>query len=380
MTRLSIALVIASTLFASHAYAESQAEIAARENEEGKQLMFENKYGEASAKFMSAHSRVPEPKYFFNHCTSLFWEGKFGEALTACNAADKNADEKLKGKITAFEDKIRGEAQKQGVSLEPVGGGAGPEGPPANPDPNNPNGNPTTNPNGNPTTVGQPTGPGQPPGGYGVGRAPSAGLFSASRPENKYAWSLGIDIFGGGGRFGQPGYYGHGAGGFRIKSDYLLNPQHRFGVQGYFQNTNYSEGSDMGSGATLDIADLGVAGYKHVCGPYSRLCLTPLVGVQLALLSPNSTGDTVFNYASVGARLEMAASFMLGGRYQHVISAMIGLNAYTPAFSEPGDCSSGIDCKEDLGLDKGGASFYLGAGYTYRFSTPFGSAPFVTLE
>ena len=87
MTRLTWGFVIASSLLATHAYAESQAEIAERENGEGKQLMFENKYSEASAKFMSAHSRVPEPKYFFNHCTSLFWEGKFGEALTACNAA-----------------------------------------------------------------------------------------------------------------------------------------------------------------------------------------------------------------------------------------------------------------------------------------------------
>lgn len=390
MTRLSIACVLASTLLASHAYAESQADIAARENEQGKQLMFENKYSEASAMFMSAHSRVPEPKYFFNHCTSLFWEGKFGEAMTACNAADKNADEKLKAKITAFEDKIRAEADKQHVSLEPVGGGAGPG--PNVTDPNNPNGNPTGNPNGNPTGPGPgpgPSGPGQPgqpPGGYGVGRAPSMGLFSASRPENKYAWSLGIDVFGGGGRVGQPGYFGHAAGGFRIKSDYLLIPQKRIGAQGYFQITNYGNGDDMGTeGAySLGIFDLGIAGYKHLCGRFSRVCLTPLVGVQLALLSPanqtDSTGDTVFNYASLGARLEMAASFMLGGRYQHVISGMIGLNAYTPAFSEPADCFSGVDCKADWGLDKGGAAFYLGAGYTYRFSTPFGSAPFVTLE
>jgi hypothetical protein len=382
MTRLTLGLALASSLLAATALAETQAEIAARENEEGKQLMFENKYSEASAKFMSAHSRVPEPKYFFNHCTSLFWEGKFGESLTACNAADKNADEKLKVKIAAFEDKIRAEAKKQNVAIEPVGGGASPgEMPPTgNPDPNNPNGNPTGNPN---TMGGQPPGGpgGPPPPGYGVGRAPSMGLFSASRPENKYAWSLGIDIFGGGGRIGQPGYYGHGAGGFRIKSDYLLNPKMRVGTQGYFQISNYGSG-EMTSNDSLSIFDLGVAGYKHICGRYSRFCLTPLVGVQLALMSPandtDSAGDTVFNYGALGARLEMAASLMLGGRYQHVVSGFIGLNAYTPAFMEPADCFG--DCKEDVGLDKGGAAFYLGAGYTYRFSTPFGSAPFVTLE
>jgi hypothetical protein len=374
MTRLTNVLVLASTLLASHAYAETQAEIAARENEEGKALMFENKYSEASAKFSSAHSRVPEPKYFFNHCTSLTAEGKFGEALTACNAADKNADEKLKGKIATFEDKIRAEAQKQGVSLQPVGGGGGPgDTPPV--DPNNPNG---------PTGPG-PTGPGGPGGApppFAQGRPPSMGLYSQGRPENTYTWSLGADFFGGGGRIGQPGYYGHAAGGFRLKADYMLNPKMRFGTQGYFQITNYGEGDDQAAtGAySLGVFDLGIAGYKHLCGSRSRFCLTPLIGVQLALLSPanqtDSTGDTVFNYASLGARLEMAASFMLGSRFQHVISGMIGLNAYTQAFSEPMDGFT----KEDWGLDKGGAAFYLGAGYTYRFNTPFGSAPFVTLE
>ena len=31
-------------------------------------------------------------------------------------------------------------------------------------------------------------------------------------------------------------------------------------------------------------------------------------------------------------------------------------------------------------LDTGGAAGYGGLGYTYRFDTPFGSAPFVQLE
>ena len=46
-----------------------------------------SKYDEATAKFRDAVARVPEAKYFFNLCTSLFQEGKFGEALTACNSA-----------------------------------------------------------------------------------------------------------------------------------------------------------------------------------------------------------------------------------------------------------------------------------------------------
>jgi hypothetical protein len=33
-----------------------------------------------------------------------------------------------------------------------------------------------------------------------------------------------------------------------------------------------------------------------------------------------------------------------------------------------------------LGLDKGGTAGYLGLGFTYRFNTPLGRAPFVQLE
>jgi hypothetical protein len=380
MSRLTIGLALVSSLFAVKARAKSQAEIAADENEEGKQLMFENKYAEASAKFQDAHSRVPEPKYFFNHCTSLFWEGKFGEALTACNAADKNADDKLKTKIATLEDKIRTEAKKQNIDLQPVGGGAGPgETPPVDPnqpppDPNNPT-NPT-----NPGTTGAPPA-GQPP--YAVGAPPAVGLYSQAQPQNTYTWSMGIDFFGGGGKMGAAGAYGHSAGGFRIKADYILNAAQRIGAQGYFHLSSFTEGSNNTAGTTfgtLSVFGLGLAGYKHLCGPTARVCLTPLVGAELALLSPSnmtdSSGDTVFNYASLGARAEMALQFMLGSRYQHVIEGMVGLNGYTRSISQP---TNGLTSAE-VGLDKGGFAFYIGAGYTYRFNTPFGSAPFVTLE
>ena len=186
MSRLSIALVAASSLVGTAALAETQAEIAARENEDGKTLMFAGNYAEASLKFQSAVARVPEPKYFFNLCTSRFQEGKFGEALTACNAADKNADEKLKDKTAKMIAKIREEANKQGIDLQPQGGGASPGDTPPVGDPTQPPVTDPNNPNGQP---GGPTGPGpagQPPEGYAVGRPPTVGLFQAQPVENKY--------------------------------------------------------------------------------------------------------------------------------------------------------------------------------------------------
>lgn len=377
MPRLTIGLVVAGSLVGVTAHAQTQAQIADRENEEGKELMFANKMAEASAKFQDAVARVPEPKYFFNLCTSRFAEGKFGEALTACNAADKNADDKLKAKTAKLVAKINETAKKQGIDLQATGGGGGPGDTPVATDPNNP---PTTNPN-NPTTP-PPNTTGTPPS-MAVGRPPEVGLFTAAPPENKYAWSLGVEFYFGGGRMGQDGYFGKSTGGVRVKADYMLNVAQRIGAQGYFQLTHFGQGQDMASGlATLDVFDLGVAGYKHVCGSQARLCFTPLVGVQLAMLSPGNETDTsgsqVFNYASLGARLEAGLSYAIGSRFEHVLTAAVGANLYTAAFSEPSDGSG--EPAMFWGLDRGGAAAYFGVGYTYRFSTPFGSAPFVTLE
>ena len=53
MTRFALGLLLVSGV----AFAETQADIANRENEEGKQLMFAQKYADASAKFRDAAAR-----------------------------------------------------------------------------------------------------------------------------------------------------------------------------------------------------------------------------------------------------------------------------------------------------------------------------------
>ena len=87
---------------------------------------------------------------------------------------------------------------------------------------------------------------------------------------------------------------------------------------------------------------------------------------------PAERYTTVREFGAVGNGL----SYALGRRYEHVLGLVAGLNAYTKVFSEP----SNGDSAATWGLDKGGAAGYLGFGYTYRFNTPFGSSPFVTLE
>jgi len=368
MTRLtSIATVVAALALATPAFAQ-QADLAAKLNDEGKELMFAGKFAEASAKFRDAVARVPEPKYFFNLCTSLFQEGKFDEAMTACSAIDKNnPTPDQKAKTEKLIGKIKDEAAAQKIELHPTGGGGMPDQTNPNPNPNPGDPPPTMNPNYTPA----------------VGRPPTQSLVAAGPAQNKYTWTLGAELFAGGGRVGQEGYYGTAAAGFRIKGDYMLNPAARLGAQVYFGDTHFGQGDmDASNVDTLDVFDIGVAAYKHLCAPTSRLCITPLVGVHLALMSPagdgDEYGDQVFNYSAIGARAEIGLEYSLGSRMEHVVHFGLGANFYSAVFAEPaaGEGPSAAD----YGLDKGGADGYVGLGYTYRFNTPIGSSPFVTLE
>ena len=369
MTRLtSIATVVAALAFAAPALAQ-QADLASKLNDEGKELMFAGKFAEASAKFRDAVARVPEPKYFFNLCTSLFQEGKFDEAMTACSAVSKNSPTpELNAKTDKLVGKIKDEAKNQHIVLHPTGGGGGDPNIGPVPDPNNP-------PN--------PNNPPQPAYTPAVGRPPTQGLFRGGPAENLYTWTLGIDLFGGGGKIGQTDAFGSSAGGFRVKGDYLLNAATRIGAEAYMGITHFGQGKMDAAGAqTLDVFDIGIAAYKHLCAPTARLCITPLAGVQIALMSPanenDGAGSQVFNYSAVGGRLEVALQYGLGTRMEHVISAGLGVNLYSAVFSEPNDGTSLTSA--EWGLDKGGAAGYLSIGYTYRFNTPLGSSPFVTLE
>jgi hypothetical protein len=380
MTRLTYGLVIAASMYATAARA-GQAEIAAQLNEDGKNLMFAGKYAEASDKFADAVARVPEAKYFFNLCMSRYQEGKFGEALTACNSVEKNgADDVLKGKAVKLVDKIKDTAKSQGIALEPQGGGASPGDTP----PTNGGGDQPPNTGGGTVAVGT---TGTPPANpaFAVGKPPSQGLFVSQPPQHDYTWTLGVDLFAGGGQIGQDGFYGKSAGGIRLKSDYMLIPASKIGAEGYIQITHLDKGPMQSPlVATLDVFDVGVAAYKHLCQGSGRLCFTPLAGAQLALYSPegntDGTGSQVFNYSALGLRFEAAVSYALGMHYEHVISIQLGANIYSKAFASPSDCMTTGTCAADIGLDAGGKFGYLGFGYTYRFNTPLGQAAFVTLE
>jgi serine/threonine protein kinase len=101
----------------------SQAELAARFNEEGKELMYKDEYAEAAKKFQEAVARVPEAKYFINLCTARLQEGKLDEALTACSFValnNPNPDQESRAKTMIM--RINDEANRQHLKLHPIGG------------------------------------------------------------------------------------------------------------------------------------------------------------------------------------------------------------------------------------------------------------------
>ncbi|MEJ7600126.1 MAG: hypothetical protein WKG01_19615 [Kofleriaceae bacterium] len=390
MRLTSIAACIAAVLaLALPAHAQQQAELAAKLNEEGKDLMYAGKVPEATAKFREAVNRVPEPKYFINLCASLLQEAKFSEALTQCNAVERNnPTAEQREKTAKLTGRIKAEAKAQGIDdVQPIGGGGNPDQSVCAQNPQDPScqvAPPADFCAQHPQDPSCQAGP--PQSQPAVGRPLTGqGLFTSISPDNKYTWTLGIDLYGGGGQVGETTpfqYYGSAAGGVRVKGDYLLNAASRIGAQAYFQLTHFGAGQmDDALVDTLDIFDLGIAGYKHFClANTQRLCVTPLIGAHLALMSPagmdDGAGSQVFNYAALGGRVELAFQYAFGTRFEHVLGIQIGANGYTKVFADP---SEGFT-RDEVGLSKGGAFGYFGAGYTYRFNTPLGSSPFVTLE
>lgn len=110
-----LALLVAIT----PALADSQADKAAKLNDEGKQLMFDGKYDAAQKKFQEAIARVPEAKYLFNLCTADYMQGKYTEAFTACTEVDKHKpDETVKTKTAKLLEKIKADAKAQHINVQ----------------------------------------------------------------------------------------------------------------------------------------------------------------------------------------------------------------------------------------------------------------------
>ncbi|MEZ4358781.1 MAG: hypothetical protein R3B48_01260 [Kofleriaceae bacterium] len=328
------------------ALAQTQDAIAEQLNDEGKEFMLNRNPAEAAKRFFDAAARSPNPRYFYNLCKAYHFQGMFFEAMDACASARKNnPDEDLSKKIAAQEDAVRTAAKEQNIDLSKP--------PTKEPDPDE-----GTDPD--PSHPVDPTRPTVQP----VRGVPPKDLYAVIAPRHEYVWTLGADLLFGNASIDSDSMYGASFTGVRLRLDYMLLPSSRVGGQAYVDFLQIGKGD---AGVNLSVTNIGGAVYKHLC--FGRTCLTPLGGVQIGALDDATLGNNTFESFSASLRLEGGASIALGTRYEHVFGAQAGIMAY----SKPSD-------SESLAFSRGGALAYLGIGYTYRFNTPFGSAPILGLE
>lgn len=348
------------------AAAQSAAERAAQLNEEGKKLWQEKEDVAAAAeKFRQATLLSPEGRYYFNLCYSLHQIGRYSEALTACRAVEPNgapADVLEKAKVVIEDLEKRVPPEEQTGDGTPPDDGTG-EGYP--PDDGTGEGDPPDD----GTGQGYPPDDGaagyqNPPGGP---PAPLPGLEKTAPPTDEYNWSVGADLGLAGASVGRAGYYSGAAGTFKLHGSLVVVPKLHVGVQGYIGFTQLTADE---ADANVSIADIGGALFKHI--RRERFYVTPLLGLHLSGMQPdNGLNESL---VSVGVRAELAFSWVIGPLRNHVLSITPAINIYAAAAGATEDDAA------LYGLDEGGATIGVTAGYTLRFMEPFGQTPLFILE
>lgn len=388
MTRLGTlahVLAIAGALAtAGIAHADPRADQLAAE---AKSAMFAEppRYAEAVDKYRQAIVLSPEGKFYLNLCVAYYSMGEFGLALQACDAvATAGGDAKTIDNAEKMTAKVEEEIRKlgkdpaelrRGGDIDPGGGGGDTGGGDTGGGSSDPGGGGDTgggDGGGGGSSVGGGGAAGQPIDTNEFRGAPPPSLFTAKPPSHDYTWSLGGEVFGFGGKFGEGDAWGTSGGGFRLHANYMALPALKLGVQGYLGFNSVAPGEMSVRDEALSVGDFGLAGYIHAfC--QGRLCVTPLVGLQLAVVQPAET--TTSGFIAAGLRGELAVSVALGTRYEHEIALKPGFTIYSPP---AGDVDGMMP--DDLDLGAGSSAAYFGVGYTYRFDTPFGQAPFIIIE
>ncbi|HLU65585.1 MAG TPA: hypothetical protein VKZ63_04890, partial [Kofleriaceae bacterium] len=218
-------------------------------------------------------------------------------------------------------------------------------------------------------------------GGGGGGAPPPAGpdpfiTGQAAGPIDSYKWSVGgeIGVLGNLGMGESPAgdrLYGPGGANLRLFANFIINEEQRLGVQGYlgFAGLPPTDENEFDQG--LAMADIGGALFMH--RPLTgHIYWTPLIGAHLAIQQPQELSQ---GFLAIGARAEVGFSYVFGPQGEHALSINPGLNLYFPAGGE----IDGVD-PDEYGFDRTRGTFAINAGYTFRFSTPFGSTPLITLE
>ncbi len=360
---------------------QSAAERAAELNDEGKRLWKEEKdVASAAEKFRQATLLSPEGRYYFNLCYSLHQLSRYRDALTACEAVERNStDEALleKTRVVIADLRQRLPKTEPNPNVDPDPNvDPGPD--PNTSDPYDPNtGEPVVDPDdpdqpdpNDPDDPDQPYEP-PPPGGDGAPSYPDSGPPPEPLPElervvgssDDYNWSLGASLGFISASVGRDGLYGGTGAAVKLDANFIVVPDRKVGLQGYLGISSAS-GGEIDDG--VQLFDVGGAIYKHF--RRGRFYITPTVGGHFSLIQPDATVEAA---ATVGLHTQVALSLIIGPQRRHVFSVAPALNIYFPA--------SGEDAMA-IGLDESSVTLGMSIGYTLRFMTPFGQSPLIILE
>jgi hypothetical protein len=374
-TRLpSRALAALLFLAASPALAQQSPKQQADElNTQGKQLFAEKRYEEAYGRFREAATLSPEARFFFNMCYALNFLERYQDAIQACeqvpaaDGADASLKEKTDRALASLKEKLAAQQSAGGGGAPDPGAGGG----------GDPGSGGTQVASGGGASSGPPPAGGAPPAG---GPDPFVAT-EAPPPVDSYKWSVGgeLGVLGNLGaakdEFGND-LYGPSGFNLRLFSNFIVHEGARLGLQAYLgigalppSDNNFDEES-------LGMFDLGGAIFLHrpLAG---HLYWTPLVGLSLAVRQPQELSQ---GFISAGSRAEVGFSYVFGPGGEHAFSLTPGFNIYFPSSGEQETDFGDPRAASYYGFDETTAMFALNVGYTYRFSTPFGSTPLITLE
>ena len=356
---VTMAALAAALLAPAPAAAQSPAAQAERLNDDGKKLFAAKDYEAAHRKFREAAALSPEGRFYFNMCYALNFLERYEEAIHACEQVE------AAGADAALTDKTR----KALASLREKAAASQRVTPASTPGPDEPA------PEGQ--DPGRQSDPGGPPPPAPGGPDPFI-LATAGPPPGSYTWSIGgmlgglanLNVGRAGDYRGQEIYDRSGAD-LRLFANFIVSEAARLGVQASLGFGAIAPVDRNMSDNNLVLADIGGALFLHL--PLgSRLLLTPLAGPLLSVQQPEELSQ---GFIAFGARAELGMAFLFGPRLEHAFSLTPALNVYFPA---TGDVE-GLEPSQ-FGLDVTHSTFGIALGYTYRFSTPFGTVPLITLE
>lgn len=337
MLRRSVVAVVGT--LSTLAVAQTTLERAEALNAEGKSLYTDaGDYAAASAKFRDAIALVPDARFYYNLCAALQRQGKYPEALDACDAVyEHQPREDLATKAGRRAAQIRKEMATTPASAP-----------------------------GTPPPVGTtpPTTPIVPPPPAGAPPT-SADLIDHMEEDTlDYRGGVGADVgFVGNAGVGSNDYGTTGLA-VRFHGDLLVARRHMLGLSAYLNLSLFAEDPDNARSHPLSIVDLGVGAYWHR-RVWRSLYVTPFAGLSFAGIGTEGDNGGA-TYGTFGVRAEGSLEWVFGGGRHAVKLTPFSLNYY---FAVAGQIGGNRTPAADFGLDGGGVVWAFTVGYTIRFDT-----------